>query len=230
MIFLYSFQFTITRARGHGTVYAMVILYSFQFRVTRARHYICHDISSCISVYDYASTLKPQKYILWYFFIRISSRLRGHGTIYAMIFLHAFQFTVTRARHYICHGISSCISVYDYASTLKPQKYMLWYFFIRFSSRLRGHGNVYAIIRLYSFQFTVTRARHYICHDISFIYFSSRLREHAGTRARHCICHYISLFISVHSYASTRAPHCICHNTSLFISVHGYASTALYMQ
>ncbi len=98
MIFLYAFQFTVTRARGHGTVYAMIILYSFQFSVTQARHYICHDISSCISVYDYASTLKPQKYMLWYFFIRFSSRLRGHGTIYAMILLCAFQFTITRAR------------------------------------------------------------------------------------------------------------------------------------
>ena len=87
-----------SRLRGHGTVYAMIILYSFQFRVTRARHCICHDISSCISVYDYASTLKPQKYMLWYFFIHFSSRLRGHGTVYAMILLCAFQFTITPAR------------------------------------------------------------------------------------------------------------------------------------
>ena len=174
-----------SRLREHGTVYAMVILYSFQFRITRARHYICHDISSCISVYVYASTLKPQKYMLWYFFIRFSSRLRGHSTVYAMILLCAFQFTITRARHCICHDTSLCISVYDYASTLKPQKYMLWYFFIRFSSRLRGHGTIYAMIFLHAFQFTVTRARHCICHDISlsFQFTITRARWHGNVYA-----------------------------------------------
>ncbi len=98
--------------------------------------------------------------------------------IYAMIFLHAFQFTVTRARHCICHDNSLFISVQGYASTAL---YMPSYFFMHFSLRLRQHAEtakIYAMVLLYSFQFTVTRAMH-------------------------CICHNTSLFISVHGYAST---------------------------
>ncbi len=62
----------------------------------------------------------------WYFFIRFSSQLRGHGTIYAMIFLHAFQFTRLHG-----HGtIYAMIFLYSFQFTV---------------TRTRGHGNVYAI-------------------------------------------------------------------------------------
>ena len=124
-------------------LYVIIFLHINQYMVTRARWHgaISHDISSYISIYGYASTL-ARGYIS-YFFIYINIWLREHtGTgLHLMIFLHIYQYMVTRARWHglyviiflhrnqymvtrarwhgaISHDISSYISIYGYASTL----------------------------------------------------------------------------------------------------------------
>ncbi len=87
-----------------------------------------------------------------FFFIHFRSRLRQHGTVYAMILLYSFPFTVRRARHCICHDTSFFFSVHGYASGTVYAMILLYSF--QFSSWLREYGTVYAMILLYSFQFS----------------------------------------------------------------------------